>query len=387
MQGPAEQRVAEPNCAPPAPAIAAATSPDEAFARWSAANFRRVFESNIVGVIVADLSGHLTVANDCFLHMVGYERADLPIRWDTMTPPEWGLLDEKKIRELRSTGEAQNWDKEFFSKSGDRIPITLCVVMLEKQEEEQCLCMILDRTERRKSEDARRRSDDRYQQRLRVLALQLAVTAERERHRIAVGLHDQIGQTLAVTRMKLDSLRNSEPDATRDVAFEELTTLLDDTVRATRSLTFELSPPMLYELGLEAALRALATQMSERDGIPCRFESDGQPLALAGDAAIVVHQVVRELLFNVVKHARAESAGVYVTQVEDRLRIEVRDDGIGFDATEADELSESDPGYGLFSARERLRPIGGTFEIETAPGQGTCIVMTLPPSPTKREGA
>ncbi len=154
--------------------------------------------------------------------------------------------------------------------------------------------------------------------------------------------------------------------------------LIDEAVISTRSLTFELSPPILYELGLEAALEWLTEEMESKHGIHCRFEDSGQPKPLDHDIGVLLFQTVRELLVNVRKHARARNVEVSIKRSGANILIKVEDDGVGFDMKRLCPRGGKPDGFGLFSIRERMRHVGGQVEIKSAPGQGTRVTVTAP---------
>ncbi len=219
-----------------------------------------------------------------------------------------------------------------------------------------------------------------YQQQLRSLASELSLTEERERRRIAAELHDRIGQALALCRLRLRTVRDTvdSPDAERAVA--DVRGLIEQTIRDTRSLTFELSPPVLYELGFEPGVEWLAEHLGEEHGLKIRVQDDGEPKPLDEDVRTVLFTAVRELLINSAKHAAASEAVVRMSRGGDRIRIEVSDDGVGFDPAQAASARAESPGhpFGLFSIRERLGPLGGTLMIDSAPGRGTRATVVAP---------
>jgi len=216
------------------------------------------------------------------------------------------------------------------------------------------------------------------QEKLRSLSSELVLTEERERRHIAIGLHDRIGQTLAVTKIKLGELREALPAGTAADALAEIRGFIDQTIQDTRSLTFELSPPVLYELGLEAALAWLANQTREKHAMRVELKDDGQSKPLDNGCRVIAFQAVRELLFNVVKHARAQIATISISRDDDAVRIDIEDDGIGFDTSELDATVSGSMDFGLFSVRERLQPLGGRLEIHSEPGSGTRVALVLP---------
>lgn len=214
---------------------------------------------------------------------------------------------------------------------------------------------------------------------LRELAAGAALAEERERRRISMVLHDRVGHGLALAALKLDRLREAVRSGPEARAIDEVQELVTDAIAATRSLTFELSSPLLYELGLGAALEGLAEQAEQRYRIPFDFETDALPAVRAREAQVVLYRAVRELVYNVGQHARARRASVSVQRIGSRLRIGVEDDGVGFEAASPGHRFGPSGGFGLFSIREQLRHLGGLLEVDSAPGEGTraCVIVTL----------
>jgi signal transduction histidine kinase len=218
-----------------------------------------------------------------------------------------------------------------------------------------------------------------YQVQLRTLASELTLAEERERRRIARDLHDGIGQTLLVSRMKLRGPRvsSSLPELARSM--DEACEFIDQAIQSVRSLTFELSLPILYELEFGAAMEWLVEQIQEQHDVQIDLEDDGQPEKMDEEVTVLLFRTVRELLINVVKHAQAHSVRVSIRKDDSGIRIEVEDDGVGFDTSQIDFGRASDKGgFGFFSIRERLNFLGGNFQVESEPGQGTRAVLTAP---------
>jgi signal transduction histidine kinase len=220
-----------------------------------------------------------------------------------------------------------------------------------------------------------------YQDDLRSLASSLSLAEERERRRLSVYLHDQIGHTLALANIKLEELQKSLPGQSPGSPrgdLEKIGGLLEQAIRDTHSLTFKISSPILYELGLEAALEWLTEQTQKDHGISARFLADGESVALDEDVRVLLFQAVSELLVNVVKHAQARNVEVSMRRQDGTLKVEVGDDGVGFQPPQAEPRRRERCGFGLFSIRERLRPYGGTLEVQSAPDAGTHIILTVP---------
>lgn len=224
--------------------------------------------------------------------------------------------------------------------------------------------------------DITRRKHDEEQ--MRLLATELSLTEERERRRMATFLHDTISQTLAFSKIKLRLLERAvrEPDTNKALA--EIRQLIEESLKNTRSLTFELSPPALHETGVAVALRSLAQQLFEQHDINLEFADDELPHQVSNEMGIVLFYAVREVFINIIKHSQASAVAVSVCSVKDSIRVTVQDNGIGI-SPEADERKDS---FGLTNIRERLTYIGGCLEIRSAPNKGTTVVLSVPAAKT-----
>ena len=216
------------------------------------------------------------------------------------------------------------------------------------------------------------------QEKLRALSSQLTLAEERERRRIAVDLHDRISQSLALTQIKIGLLTQTTPAHYSPSALEEIENEIESIIQDTRTLTFEISPSILYELGVEAAIEWIAESMMPKYGIEITIDGDGQDGHLTDSLRVLIFRSVRELLFNIVKHARANHVDIRLRHRPNGFHVRVSDDGIGFDPLDAGPESPTTEGFGLFSIQERLSAIGGKFDIDSAPGKGTRITLIVP---------
>ena len=153
--------------------------------------------------------------------------------------------------------------------------------------------------------------------------------------------------------------------------------MIETTIQDTHSLIFEISPPVLYQVGFEAAVEWLAEHFQEQYGIRIDLEIDNKRKTLGEDLRIVLFQAIRELLVNVVKHARASRAKISMKYVRNNLQIVVQDDGSGFEPS-PDEHQGTAKGFGLFNIRERLHHLGAQIKIESSPGKGTKATLIIP---------
>lgn len=217
-----------------------------------------------------------------------------------------------------------------------------------------------------------------YREKLQSLASELSLTAGRERRSIATELHDRIGQSLALLRIRLGALRQKLSPGDLATDLDEARILVKQTIEDARSLTFELSPPILDDLGLAAAVEWLAEEMVEHYGIAVEIDSDGFAEPLEADLRDLLFQAVRELLLNVVKHSGARRVAVGLRRVDGTVRATVEDDGAGFDPSVLGSHRGREGGFGLFSIQERLAFSGGRLEIESQPGRGTRATLVAP---------
>jgi len=217
-----------------------------------------------------------------------------------------------------------------------------------------------------------------YQSELRSLASELSLAEERQRRRIATDLHDQISQLLALSMIKIQTLRESANDVNlKD--FDEICKMLDRTIQDVRTLTFDLSSPTLYKFGLETAVEELLDdQLREVHGIDYEFTDDKLPKPLDDDIRVLLYQSVRELLINIIKHAQAKKVVVNIQKINKNMQITINDDGVGFNLNKVEPLTSRGGGFGLFNIKERLDYVGGNLEIESQPGDGSRFILTTP---------
>jgi PAS domain S-box-containing protein len=213
---------------------------------------------------------------------------------------------------------------------------------------------------------------------LRIPSYRASVSDARERRKIASELHDRILQDLGACMIKL---RQLDPDGSRT---GELRELLQQAIRETRALEFELSPFMLHEMGLEQAVETLAEKYSARYGFRCLVDVERKPLELGDDARVILFQSIRELLDNAGKHARATTVRVSIRCVASEVQYLVEDDGIGFDPTDVARTVEDPRRVGLAQIQERMQGLGGRLEIDSESGEGSRIRLWVPRTSEKR---
>jgi signal transduction histidine kinase len=217
-----------------------------------------------------------------------------------------------------------------------------------------------------------------YQLRLQSLAAEVSMTEEQERRRIATVLHDALGHRLAVALMKLQGLLEGNVDREETTrALVHAGALIQESIAHARSLTMQLSPPILHELGLVPALEWLGEQVEKEHGLSVTVADDERDKPLAAEVRTLLFRAVRELMINTVKHAHAKNVSVRVSKEGDYAQVVVEDDGVGLDQTRL-RSPERTSGFGLFNIRERLAHLGGKLELASEAGRGTRVTLLAP---------
>ncbi len=229
----------------------------------------------------------------------------------------------------------------------------------------------------------------RMADRLRGLAAEMSRVEQRERKRIAGILHDHLQQILAAARLHMERARQEKSLEKARSLMERVYDLIRESIDISRSLSVELSPPVLNESGLAAGLRWLAGRMKEQREFRVAVHNEGTVDPLPEEIRFFLFESVRELLFNAIKHAGTDEASVSLKRdMDGQVRITVEDRGHGFHAAALEERAAEDVTFGLFSIRERMTYLGGTMNIESEPGKGCRVTLAVPVgTPTGTETA
>ena len=249
---------------------------------------------------------------------------------------------------------------------GHEFPIEFAVSKVTIADEQFLTVILRDITERERDRNALEAQSVRLQR----LSLRLLEVQEQEKRHLARELHDELGQLLTATKLRVQQLGATQP------AVHELSADLDRALTQVRTMSLDLRPSMLDDLGLVAALRWYVNRQATLGRFEMKFDASG--LETRPDPAVetAAFRIVQEALTNVLRHARATKVMVRVWRDDARLRLEVRDDGCGFDPARRSGSS------GLLGMRERATLLGGNLTLESAPGRGCTVSADLPFSPT-----
>jgi PAS domain S-box-containing protein len=345
--------------------------------RESEARFRTIFAHATIGMALVDLDGRIVESNPALQEMLGVSREQM---YNRVFHDFTGSADAERCTTLFKdlvTGKRPSFqvEKEFTRQDGRRGwgRLTVSPFRVETGDLRFAIAMVEDITDQKQAEA----EISTYQEQLRSMASDLSLAEERERRRLATELHDHVGQILALAQIKLGALRESANSNALLAPMDEIRRLIEQTIQYTRSLTFELSPPILYDLGFEAAVEWLADTVREQHGILIQVSNDAHHKPMNDEFRVLLFQAVRELLFNVVKHAKALVVKVSLNREGMNLRVQVADDGVGL-GIDPKSAAAAAQGFGLFSIRERLKHLGGNMEVESEPGRGTQVTLTVP---------
>jgi len=344
--------------------------------RDSEERFRTIFEGTNMGLALVDKDGRIVECNPALQQMLGYSLTEVINQVFTVfILPEDASRCQSRFRELmQGKRDSYQGEKKYIRKDGRTVWGRLNVSPLggATAEDRLAICMIEDITEQKQAEKEIRT----YQEQLRSVASELSLTEERERRRLATDLHDHVGQILALAQIKLGAIRESASPIHLAEPMDEVRRLIEQTIQYTRSLTFELSPPILYDLGFEPAVEWLAELIQEQQGITIKVQTDRSSKPMNDEIRVILFQTVRELLANVVKHASAKNIRVFITREDTALQVKIEDDGLGMGISA--DASNGPYGFGFFSIGERLKYLGGQLEVASEPGWGTRVTLQVP---------
>ncbi len=292
-----------------------------------------------------------------------------------LTPAKSAESPATLLAKLSRGEDVRSFETRRLCKDGNVIDVWLTVSTLSPGTDAPVIAL----TERDLTEHKQhtRALQERAKQ-LQRLTSEVVLAEQRERRRLASILHDHLQQLLVGAKFGLNVLHRQVDEGGKK-AVDQVDDLLDQAISASRSLSVELSPPILHEAGLAAGLDWLARWMHEKHGLNVDLHADKELVVPREDVRLLLFQSVRELLLNVVKHAKVTTAIVELTRHDAKnLHVVVADSGVGFDPTQAFTCDLVDGGLGLYSIRERMTMMGGSVEIESSPGAGSRFVLIAP---------
>jgi PAS domain S-box-containing protein len=333
--------------------------------------FFTLFHSNPIPTSLTRADdGTILNVNDAYLEFAGLRREDILGH----TAPELGLPIDLRLRpeilsRLQTEGMIENLELQIPRNSGESATVQASVQLVEVDGSQALLLSFIDITDRVKAE-----------QQIRALAYDLTNAEQEERGRISQILHDDLQQRIFAIKMQVSTLYEAYQNGgarAADVDFAQLQEWLDESISITRNLSIDLSPAILKGEGLSEALVWLAAQMKEKYGLEVSLQSNGITARYEDSLRILLFQAVREVLFNVVKHANTNTAAIVMERANGHTRLTITDDGVGFDTAAA--LRGSKTTGGLVNLQHRLNLMGCKLRVKSGPdSKGTQVMIDIP---------
>jgi two-component system sensor histidine kinase UhpB len=352
--------------------------------------YRMLFERSPLPMWVVDTETlRFLAVNDAALRLYEYTREEFLAKTalDIRRAEDHAAFGEFLSRER---GDVHHGVFRHLKKSGEPIDIDGVGHLVAWRGRPARLVQINDITERLRTQqtlETLNRELELSHERLRALSRRLFEVQEEERRRLARDLHDDVGQALTALKIQLESLARAGGELAARSRVDEIVDTVQHTLERVRQLSLSLRPPQLDDLGLAAALRSHLDRQARVAGLQAHFEMEDAPHELAPDTETACFRVAQEAINNVLRHARARNLWVRLFTASGRLAISVRDDGRGFEIDSVRERSAGGGSLGLLGMEERMALAGGSFELRSAPGQGTVLLATFPLPGAARERA
>ncbi len=354
-------------------AIALSQRRIEMMLQESEEKYMTLFDNAGDAIFICDEGARILAANPRACERLGYTHAELlSMTIDQVNSEEEAPRAPDRIALLMERGHL-SYETAHRRRDGSLIPTDVNARRITWDGRPAMMSICRDIGERKQVELALRASEAR----LRQLAMELSRVEERERRRLAASLHDEIAQALALLRIKLGILATTLDSRPAQASIAQIRDILETTIDRMHSLVFNLSPPVLHQLDLTAAVEWAGEKICRDYGLAFVYRDDGEPKSLDDERKVLLFRCVRELMMNTVKHAKATRLSAAMERVGELVRVTVEDDGRGFDLSLLD-WRNHEVGFGLYSVREYLAAIGGQCTIESGPGCGTRVSLTVP---------
>ena len=338
---------------------------------------------NIIGsmndtLVVVDPGRKIRSVNKATCKLLGYKEDELigrDIR--LIVPQKETVFGGTGFKMLFGEATIINQEVDYITKTGKPIPMLFSAALLENNAGgiEGTVGIARDITERKQAEEALRQSE----RELHFLSSQLLTAQEKERRRLSGELHDELGQALMVLKLKVRSIQRAlgTGQASLNEECDEVIGYINEVTENVRRLSRDLSPVILEDLGLSAAIRWLVEASTKHYTIESSLDMTEMDDLFSYESQITVYRIVQECLTNIAKHAQATHVSIVIRRQDHRVLFRVEDDGKGFDVKEAFDRDPAKKGLGLAAMYERARILGGSLDIWSQKGTGTRITFTV----------
>lgn len=340
--------------------------------------FDSIIKSMNDTLIVIDRDVKMRSVNQATCTLLEYEEDELIGKDMSFIVQQTDIIDSTGYQALMSESPIANKEIDYVTRRGKRIPMLFSAAVLKNKEgkAEGMVCIARDITEQKRADEALRESEKE----LHYLSSQLLTAQEKERRRLSIELHDELGQSLMVLKLKLRSIREGLPSdqARLEAECDDLIRYINEMTENVRRISRDLSPSILENLGLSAAIRWLVDAFTEHSNIQCSLEMIEMNNLFPMEGQIILYRIIQECLTNIAKHAQSTMASIVIKKQDDRIFFCVEDNGNGFNTEEAFRKHPGKKGLGLATMYQRARMLGGNLDIWSQEGSGTKIAFTVP---------
>ncbi len=329
--------------------------------RESEQKFRNIFNSSTDAIIISSLEQKIIEVNDVVVKLSGYSREELLLKKTTDLATEKSIWEiNKRFKQLSANESVPPIEIDFITGRGELIATEMTSRIIDYEDKKALLTLIRDITERKKLE--------------KILIDTIIQTEEKERERMAADLHDEVGPLLSSMKMYLNSLVETKDNAKSIYIADQLQILIKESITAVREISNDLSPHILNNYGLAAAVRsAVETNLQF---IAINLKENLENRRFSPNIEIIFYRIIRELLNNTIKHAGAKSIDISLFHTDEKMMLYYSDNGKGFDWHQV--INSTRKGLGLMNILSRVKSMNGHYNIQTSPGKGFNFELTTP---------
>ena len=335
----------------------------------SESRYRTLFDISTGAIFLETLEGRILHSNTSACEMFGYTKEELiGLTVADLVPADVAKTLPDIIKKQISTG-AIFMETINKRKDGHVFPVEVSTRLITLGEEQLIFAHVHDITKRKQAESEMRR-----------LSSRLLHAQENERRRIALELHDELGQDLTVLKLHIDFIKRKLPMARSlmQKAFEDILLEVKQTIEKVRRISRDLSPSVLVDLGLNAALRGMLKSFAKHSNIEISMDVPDTINIFSSEQQIAVYRIFQEIITNISKHAQATKVSIVGKKENSKVFFRVQDNGIGFDVEQINAIYAPEKGLGLAAMAERVKMLDGHFEISSQVNSGTRIAFEVP---------
>ena len=341
-------------------------------------NYRRIIDLAREGVCI-HVDDTIVYVNHKLVDMLGYEDGSELLDHsavELVEPTRREISKELEATMLSERDELFSIEDVYTTRDGKLLPVEVSAIPIHYQGKPAVQIIARDISERKKVEA----EIWEYQNMLKRLSSDLILAEEAQRRNLAIVLHDHLGQSLAMAKIKMAGVLNSIEDEDLKLKLKAIETDISDAVKQTRSITYELSPPVLHELGLIEALEWRLEKFHEETSIKTSYDHNVDTIELRNEQEVILFRSFDEILKNIIKHAEANIVLITAQATKYSFLLKIQDNGKGFDTGILKPQQRKTGSFGLFSIKERIEYLGGILDIQSGDGGGTLVTLNVPVS-------